>query len=341
MSPATQTLDVSQIYQHPVFQSGSLVESHAYLRQALAEHALRSAFGTVDAALYSAGTQRLQMLILRYGPEVEVTPHVFNGFSLVQMPLRGSVEIDSDGQRLTVLPGQAAVVAPRRHIRLRWSRGCEQLILRVPNSLVQAAAVSGWRTAPAHWLAPISLIQGLAWQRWAGLLQSLMALGLPNGQTQAPADCSPAWLGHVEFSLAFFLLTQQSHLAQDNSLSPNLPAPGPPALEAPLRAVEHYARAHLCAPIALVDLAHAAGVSARTLHLYCQRRFGVGPMVWLRQIRLDAAQQQLLNGGQVTDAAMGCGFGHLGRFSAYYRERFGELPRDTVAARSMRGAAIV
>lgn len=99
-------------------------------------------------------------------------------------------------------------------------------------------------------------------------------------------------------------------------------------------AAEQYARSRLCAPIALEDLARAAGVSARTLHFYCKRDHGIGPMEWLRNLRLDAAREQLRQSRsrQITDVATSCGFGHLGRFSAYYRERFGELPRDTAVA---------
>jgi AraC-like DNA-binding protein len=53
-------------------------------------------------------------------------------------------------------------------------------------------------------------------------------------------------------------------------------------------------------------------------------------MTVLRQARLDAVRHQLLRGGQsVTEVAQAHGFEHLGRFSAYYRARFGELPSAT------------
>jgi AraC-like DNA-binding protein len=55
-------------------------------------------------------------------------------------------------------------------------------------------------------------------------------------------------------------------------------------------------------------------------------------MTVLRQARLDAAHRCLRQGGQtVTEVAYAHGFEHLGRFSAYYRERFGELPSVTAA----------
>ncbi len=58
-------------------------------------------------------------------------------------------------------------------------------------------------------------------------------------------------------------------------------------------------------------------------------------MELLRNLRLDAARQRLLSerSSSVTDVALEFGFGHLGRFSAYYRSRFGELPRQTLLER--------
>ena len=95
--------------------------------------------------------------------------------------------------------------------------------------------------------------------------------------------------------------------------------------------METYIRQRLCAPISLVDLALAAGLSPRSLNALCHKYYGVSPMVLLRNMRLDAVREQLQTcpGANVTSVALDHGFGHLGRFSAYYRERFGELPRDT------------
>ncbi|WZB66706.1 helix-turn-helix domain-containing protein [Achromobacter xylosoxidans] len=48
----------------------------------------------------------------------------------------------------------------------------------------------------------------------------------------------------------------------------------------------------------------------------------------LRVLRLDAAREKLQQGAceSVTEVAVSVGISHLGRFSEYYRDRFGELP---------------
>jgi AraC-like DNA-binding protein len=330
--------DASSMYRHEVFRCSDLGQSQAYLRKALSDHELRCGEGKVDSALYTAGTSRVKMMVLRYGPEVEIKPRPFDGFSLVQIPLRGSTEIDCDGQRIALVPGQSAMISPRRQLRLVWSRDCEQLLVRVPHSLAWSAvqAREKWRNTlqhrPSQLFSPITMIDGSAGKSWNGLVQTLIDLA---AGVQATGDYShAAWSEHNEIGLAVFLLTLQRELQEnvrtvlDGMLQDSRASAG---RGDPLVAAERYVRARLCAPIALEDIARAAGVSARTLHIYCTRQHGSGPMEWLRNLRLDVARDKLQQSrtAQVTDVATACGFGHLGRFAAYYRERFGELPRDT------------
>ncbi|GAB4176305.1 MAG: hypothetical protein Fur0032_16240 [Terrimicrobiaceae bacterium] len=75
------------------------------------------------------------------------------------------------------------------------------------------------------------------------------------------------------------------------------------------------------------DLCAEVRASRRTLHLGFLELYGLGPMAYLRVIRLNGARRDLRRArGSVTDIAMAWGFNHLGRFSAYYRQFFGELP---------------
>lgn len=86
--------------------------------------------------------------------------------------------------------------------------------------------------------------------------------------------------------------------------------------------------------IGLDDLVRAGGVSRRSLHAGFRKYYGVPPMIYLRNVRLDTARLRLkrLGTGEatVTQIALECGFTHLSKFAAAYKDRFGELPSDTL-----------
>jgi AraC-like DNA-binding protein/tetratricopeptide (TPR) repeat protein len=83
----------------------------------------------------------------------------------------------------------------------------------------------------------------------------------------------------------------------------------------------------------VVDLATAAGVSARTLQRQFKMFLGKTPHAALRDIRFDCVRRELLQSSpdeKVMDLALRCGFAHSGRFSIEYRRRYGETPSQTL-----------
>ena len=82
------------------------------------------------------------------------------------------------------------------------------------------------------------------------------------------------------------------------------------------------------------ELARVGSMSVRTLHATFHAELGISCMAYLRRLRLDHVRAELLRAGRsgvrVTDVAMRWGFIHPSRFAQQYRERFGELPSDTV-----------
>lgn len=72
------------------------------------------------------------------------------------------------------------------------------------------------------------------------------------------------------------------------------------------------------------------GVSERALEYAFARKYGVSPIRYFKFMRLHGARRDIRVGKlSVTDVAMKWGFSHLGRFSGYYRDTFGELPSHT------------
>jgi AraC family transcriptional regulator, ethanolamine operon transcriptional activator len=89
----------------------------------------------------------------------------------------------------------------------------------------------------------------------------------------------------------------------------------------------------------LHSMSRVTGLSPRTLQRTFQVEFGLCPQEWLRLERLNRVRDELSRSNSetsVTQVATRWGFFHLGRFSQYYRELFGEKPSETLAHRSLR-----
>lgn len=326
LSPKAPVL--SGLYRNCLFRSDSRDETHELVARELSDHVLRWKQGAPDAALFKGELNDLRIYALRYGAQVEVSPRPFEGFTLVHTSLAGGAEFECDGQSMHLAEGRTAVLAPRQRCRLRWLPGTQQLIVRVPDALLRD--VSGQPAEDAPRLTPGLLPRALASQ-WDFITQSLLnILSMPDDGT-----LRPEWLAHFERNLALFLL---HHPLDSGPLPDGHARPGAAPEDGVqgggirhMDALIEYIESRLCAPIALEDLARAAGVSVRTLNALCHRHHGVTPMELLRNMRLDAVRARLLTdaAASITETALTFGFGHLGRFSAYYFARFHELPRDT------------
>jgi transcriptional regulator GlxA family with amidase domain len=81
-------------------------------------------------------------------------------------------------------------------------------------------------------------------------------------------------------------------------------------------------------------LARQAGVSVRALQKAFREQLESSPIEYLRDVRLQRVHDELSaaqsDGTTVREIAAKWGLLHHGRFSAIYRERFGESPRQTL-----------
>lgn len=333
MHPTSPVLSLAPLYRRRVFQSSKKVDCHIQVARELSAHDLYWKGDDVDTILFKATIRKLQIFMLKYGAEVIVRPKLFDGFVLVHMTLSGIAEIESDGQKVCIPQGQTAIIAPRRNLRLWWQAGSEQLILKVPVALFEEIGVRSDAGAPA--VPSVLLLPPQLSGHWNLLIQSLLGvLDLP-----AQTDAHALWINHFELGAAQFLYSQMAATPRkspataavvNHQLSDGVSDSGKLSR---LDALERYIHERLCAPVSLTDMARAAGVSVRSLNALCHQHHGVAPMDLLRNVRLDAVRQRLLSqpAANITEIAFEFGFAHLGRFSAYYRRRFGELPKQTRA----------
>lgn len=106
--------------------------------------------------------------------------------------------------------------------------------------------------------------------------------------------------------------------------------------------VESWIRANASQPISLEKLSAVAGVGGRTLQKACLARWGQTPLELVASRRLALVRRMLATQAgivNVTEAAARGGFTHLGRFSAQYKQAFGESPSDTLCRERRRSPA--
>ena len=92
------------------------------------------------------------------------------------------------------------------------------------------------------------------------------------------------------------------------------------------------------------DLCRETGVGVRTVQRCFRDYFDVTVTEYLKTKRLDAAHRDLgaadPKTDSVTEIALQHGFGHLGRFSVEFKERFGESPGVTLATKESQKSAV-
>ena len=163
-----------------------------------------------------------------------------------------------------------------------------------------------------------------------GLRQMLMGMLLasPSAAPGRPGlDAGPDAQGRWRDALLDALSRAMVTAGPMSARRPSSPASATRA--AVVERAQQCVRDRLGQPPTVAELCEQLGVSRRTLQTSFQDTWGMGPLAWLRMLRLNAVRRALKTAPSVTAAATQLGFWHFGRFSHDYRSLFGELPSQT------------
>lgn len=86
--------------------------------------------------------------------------------------------------------------------------------------------------------------------------------------------------------------------------------------------------------LSMSEMEDLTGLSGRALNYAFRARFDCSPQEWQRNFLLDHARRMLLDSGSVGSVkalAYELGFSTASSFAAFYRQRFGERPSDTLS----------
>ncbi|MEU3668279.1 AraC family transcriptional regulator [Streptomyces virginiae] len=268
---------------------------------------------------------------LGYGAEVDIQPGAPLDFYNVHIPLAGDGTVTADGKPLR---SALSIVGPGHEVSMRWNEASRNRILIIPREVVDAAISARLGGPPDEALVfdPVLDDRTTPTKMWLGLVERFAEFA----EAGLPA-LSPLALAHFEQLLVNGLLDVQPHTLGSavTGIHSTSGAGGAAVLRAVHRAREFCAE-HAHEPIGTADMARAAGVAARTLRDGFRRHLDTTPLAYLRTVRLGLAHRDLravatgLARGNVTEVALRWGFTHLGRFTACYRQAYGETPSQTL-----------
>jgi AraC-like DNA-binding protein len=281
---------------------------------------LTASAGAYDARLSHRRVAHIGLTTIEYGNDIAIAADPLERFYLVQLALDGAYRARGYTDELDFSGDRAQILNPEAPIAMRWNARCRQLVLRFDKALVSdyVAALTGGRARRAPRFGETFSLATPAGRRFRRTLDALLA-----------ADFDEATPGgrQIEQMLFAQLLAAAEH---------DLPGetgrwPGAPYY---VKRAEEFIAANLEDDIGLVDIVASSGVSMRTLYYGFRRCRGMGPMTWLKRLRLDRAHADLEAAAPgsttVTEIAARWGFLHQGKFAAQYRARFGAAPSETL-----------
>jgi AraC-like DNA-binding protein len=314
---------------HALFRTTDLDEARERVAAIFCPHRLdRIGQGQFDARHHHLLGERLSLNYIDYGAKTLIAPGLLHGFYLLQIPLSGAASIRNGADDYVSDTRRAALLNPHLPTTMIWDAGCRQVLLQIDRAAMEAhlAQLLGRRPAgPLTFTGSLDLTgpRGAA-------LRSLVLHLVAEVDAGRPVLAPGSLLGRqIESALMTGLLETHRHTHSEamagrggGDLAPRM-----------VRRAEGFMLAHLDQPLAIEDVAAAAGVGARALQLAFRRFRDCTPMEFLRRARLERAHAELQAarpGATVTDVALRWGFGHLGRFAESYRARYGQSPSQTL-----------
>lgn len=282
---------------------------------------------TLHARMHSHRLRDISVNYISYGAEVRVEPGELETFYVVQVPLSGKSLVRLGRRQAYSSPELATVVSPTEPLSQRLAADCEWLICRIERAALESR-LSNTLGASLH--QPLRFELGMEATRGFGLSWRTGFTALV-GELDRPDSLisSPLAAQQFEEGLMAGLL-----LAQPNNYSEMLDGKEHAASSREVRIARDLMDSHPEWPHTTSSLARAAGISVRALQMSFRHHLATTPRAYLREVRLRRIHDELRSAEYgTTSVGAVCsrwGFAHVGRFAGVYRQRFGELPSQTL-----------
>ncbi|MQA10725.1 MAG: helix-turn-helix domain-containing protein [Pseudonocardiaceae bacterium] len=315
--------------QYEVFRSHDLAHTRETVGRIFCPHRmdLVGRDTQLDTRIHARRLKNVGVCYVAYGGEVRVDPGETESFYVVNVPTTGKGLYQCGSQHVQTALGSASVATATEPLSMRLSADTGLLAVRVERPALEAK-LSEMLGQPLQW--PIRFTLGMDvstgyGRSWHELLLFMTSeLNRPDSMLSYPLAMQQA-----EENLILGLLASQPSNYSKMLEGERLPAPNRSVNIAIDLMEGHPEWFHTVG-----TLAREAGVSSRALQKAFSRYLGTSPSVYLRSVRLQRVRDQLRatqpDMATVSEVAGRWGFIHHGRFAAWYRQRFGESPKQTL-----------
>ena len=261
-----------------------------------------------------------------YGARVHIDPGELSRFFLVQVPVRGAASVRCGTVVAEAEAGlRASILSPTLPTRMTWYDGCEKIIILICRETLEThfRALTDMPGGRIEFDTGVELTTPTG-RRLSRLVELMV-------EAADDTVVHEAYMVSLRDALMTLMLTGAAH--DRRSLvdqTTRLPAPRA------VRRAEAYIAAHANEPIAMADVAAAAGVCLRSLQAAFKLAYSTTLTDYVKTVRLQHFRAALTDPGapaSVTENALAVGLGHLGRAAAAYRAHFGESPHETLMRR--------
>ncbi len=244
------------------------------------------------------------------------------------LPLSGTAEVASDGQRLTLEAGPMAAYLPGAAFTASTGSFEEVMICLDRRRLAEtAAAMGGFTGSDAGGVPAFERTLRVDGSASAELGELLNHLHLALRMLEAPllrsvGGLRTAQLEDLPFRLVVAIVCPDTLKGKDRAVPDHRG-------DRPFEDLLAWIQAHLHTPITATELSRRSAYSQRNLQLLFQRRFGCSPLQWVKRQRLSAVRADLLRaqpGETVAAIARRHGFVHMSSFAVSFRETYGIAP---------------
>jgi len=322
VAPQIQSLD-----QHRIVRSRDIDDARLKISERVSPHDIEMTGHSdlLDVNFSGVHLDGIALLHAYYGCSIKAKP-VQSEFFYTHTMLKGNSEIQHGKNQCNTITGDTVVLSPSVPYNMRLHEKCDRIVIRIdPERVKSHLSKLLHREVEDSLVFDLKIENSNTW--WSTINYVLGQIENEPRVLDSP-DVQRAYAQLIISNL----LELHGHNYRDK-----LDMRGEEMLCPQVRSAVDYIQSRLHQNTSLAELASHCHVSARTLQRSFDRYLGSTPTSYIRNAKLDAIHNELqttrdTQSGSIKRILLDFNIIDFGRFSQYYRKKFGCTPKETLAA---------